>query len=176
MKTFIYICLYICLLVIGLVLPAGAQVPIQSYRGQVSVKQNRIEREGNSLRLDLTISVCGLSVGRYQTLSLMPMLRSDRDSVVMAPVVLNGVNKQKMLRRKQIQTGTGPDFLEKVKQWSDDSKSTPELIREIPYELSIPYQPWMKNAALILVGELDNYEGAPLRTFVNVLTEHLDIP
>ena len=86
MKTFIYICLYICLLVIGLVLPAGAQVPIQSYRGQVSVKQNRIEREGNSLRLDLTISVCGLSVGRYQTLSLMPMLRSDRDSVVMAPV------------------------------------------------------------------------------------------
>ena len=96
MKTFIYICLYICLLVIGLVLPAGAQVPIQSYRGQVSVKQNRIEREGNSLRLDLTISVCGLSVGRYQTLSLMPMLSSDRDSVVMAPVVLNGVNKQKM--------------------------------------------------------------------------------
>ena len=92
MKTFIYI----CLLVIGLVLPAGAQVPIQSYRGQVSVKQNRIEREGNSLRLDLTISVCGLSVGRYQTLSLMPMLRSDRDSVVMAPVVLNVVNKQKM--------------------------------------------------------------------------------
>ena len=52
MKTFIYI----CLLVIGLVLPAGAQVPIQSYRGQVSVKQNRIEREGNSLRLDLTIN------------------------------------------------------------------------------------------------------------------------
>ena len=99
MKTFIYICLYICLLVIGLVLPAGAQVPIQSYRGQVSVKQNRIEREGNSLRLDLTISVCGLSVGRYQTLSLMPMLRSDRDSVVMAPVVLNGVNKQKMFDR-----------------------------------------------------------------------------
>ena len=41
---------------------------------------------------------------------------------------------------------------------------------------NIPYHPWMKNAALILVGELDNYEGAPLRTFVNVLTEHLDIP
>ena len=155
MKTFIYICLYICLLVIGLVLPAGAQVPIQSYRGQVSVKQNRIEREGNSLRLDLTISVCGLSVGRYQTLSLMPMLRSDRDSVVMAPVVLNGA--------------ADGDAYTVI-------KNTPELIREIPYELSIPYQPWMKNAALILVGELDNYEGAPLRTFVNVLTEHLDIP
>ena len=158
MKTFIYI----CLLVIGLVLPAGAQVPIQSYRGQVSVKQNRIEREGNSLRLDLTISVCGLSVGRYQTLSLMPMLRSDRDSVVMAPVVLNGANKQKMYDRTLVFEGK--------------KAATPELIREIPYELSIPYHPWMKNAALILVGELDNYEGAPLRTFVNVLTEHLDIP
>ena len=134
MKTFIYI----CLLVIGLVLPAGAQVPIQSYRGQVSVKQNRIEREGNSLRLDLTISVCGLSVGRYQTLS----------------------------EGKKAADGDAYTVI----------KNTPELIREIPYELSIPYQPWMKNAALILVGELDNYEGAPLRTFVNVLTEHLDIP
>ena len=102
MKTFIYI----CLLVIGLVLPAGAQVPIQSYRGQVSVKQNRIEREGNSLRLDLTISVCGLSVGRYQTPSLMPMLRSDRDlRVVMAPVVLNGANKQKMYDRTLVFEG-----------------------------------------------------------------------
>lgn len=127
MKTFIYI----CLLVIGLVLPAGAQVPIQSYRGQVSVKQNRIEREGNSLRLDLTISVCGLSVGRYQTLSLMPMLRSDRDSVVMAPVVLNGANKQKMYDRTLVFEG---------KKAADGDaytviKNTPELIREIPYEL-----------------------------------------
>ena len=147
MKTFIYI----CLLVIGLVLPAGAQVPIQSYRGQVSVKQNRIEREGNSLRLDLTISVCGLSVGRYQTLSLMPMLRSDRTLV---------------FEDKKAADGDAYTVI----------KNTPELIREIPYELSIPYHPWMKNAALILVGELDNYEGAPLRTFVNVLTEHLDIP
>lgn len=116
--------------------------------GQVSVKQNRIEREGNSLRLDLTISVCGLSVGRYQTLSLMPMLRSDRDSVVMAPVVLNGVNKQKMFDRTLVFEG---------KKAADGDaytviKNTPELIREIPYELSIPYQPWMKNAALILVG------------------------
>ena len=158
MKTFIYI----CLLVIGLVLPAGAQVPIQSYRGQVSVKQNRIEREGNSLRLDLTISVCGLSVGRYQTLSLMPMLRSDRDSVVMAPVVLNGANKQKMYDRTLV--------------FEDKKAADGDAYTEIPYELSIPYHPWMKNAALILVGELDNYEGAPLRTFVNVLTEHLDIP
>lgn len=45
MKTFIYI----CLLVIGLVFPAGAQVPIQSYRGQVSLKQNRIEAGGQLL-------------------------------------------------------------------------------------------------------------------------------
>ena len=162
MKTFIYI----CLLVIGLVLPAGAH-----RQGQEALLYAQI-REGNSLRLDLTISVCGLSVGRYQTLSLMPMLRSDRDSVVMAPVVLNGVNKQKMFDRTLVFEG---------KKAADGDaytviKNTPELIREIPYELSIPYQPWMKNAALILVGELDNYEGAPLRTFVNVLTEHLDIP
>lgn len=168
MKTFIYI----CFLMVGLLLPAGAQVPVQTYQGQVYVKQNRIEREGNSLRLDLTISVCGLSVGRYQALSLMPMLRNERDSLIMAPVVLNGANKQKMYDRTLVFQG------KKVADGDTYAiiKNTPELIREIPYELSIPYRPWMKNAALILVGELDNYEGSPLRTFVNVLTEHLDIP
>lgn len=41
------------------------------------------------------------------------------------------------IRRKHIQTGTGPDFLEKVKQWSDDSKSTPELIRDF-WSILIP--------------------------------------
>lgn len=34
------------------------------------------------------------------------------------------------IRRKHIQTGTGPDFLKKVNKWSDDSKSVPELIRD----------------------------------------------
>ena len=41
------------------------------------------------------------------------------------------------IRRKHIQTGTGPDFLEKVKQWSNDSKSTPELIRDF-WSILIP--------------------------------------
>ena len=93
-------------------------------------------------------------------------------NMISTPVVLNGANKQKMYAR--------PLVFEGKKAADGDTytviKNTPELIREIPYELSIPYHPWMKNAALILVGELDNYEGAPLRTFVNVLTEHLDIP
>ena len=138
-----------------------------------SLREAKPHRAGGQLLASRpNVSVCGLSVGRYQTLSLMPMLSSDRDSVVMAPVVLNGVNKQKMFDRTLVFEG---------KKAADGDaytviKNTPELIREIPYELSIPYQPWMKNAALILVGELDNYEGAPLRTFVNVLTEHLDIP
>lgn len=44
MKTFIYI----CLLVIGLVLPAGAQVPIQSYRG-ASLREAKPHRAGGQL-------------------------------------------------------------------------------------------------------------------------------
>lgn len=164
--------IYICFLMVGLLLPAGAQVPVQTYQGQVSVKQNHIEREGNTLRIDLTISVSGLSVGRYQTLSLMPMLRSGKDSLLMAPVVLNGVNKQKMYDRTVVFQG---------KEVADGHaytviRNTPLLIREIPYRISLPYRPWMKESQLVLVGELDNYEGSPVRTFVNILTDRLGIP
>lgn len=102
----------------------------------------------------------------------MPMLRSGKDSLLMAPVVLNGVNKQKMYDRTVVFQG---------KEVADGHaytviRNTPLLIREIPYRISLPYRPWMKESQLVLVGELDNYEGSPVRTFVNILTDRLGIP
>lgn len=145
----------------------SAQAQTTIYRGMVSVKENKVGVEDNVLTLNMDISLCGLSVGRYKTLTLIPMLRAGKDSVLLQPVVVNGVNKQKMY---------GRTLAFKGKEVADAGayvvlKNDPSLIQQVSYKKAIPFQPWMKNAQLILVGEVSNYNGSPQQTFVNILTD-----
>lgn len=161
--------LYIVVLLLGVVLPAQSQT--QVYRGQVSVKQNGVECTDHTLSLDMDISLCGLSVGRYQSLMLIPMLRNGRDSLLLQPIVVNGINKQKMYKRAVAFKG---------RQAADAGaytivKNDPAFIQVISYKKAITFRPWMKHAQLILVGELDTYEGTPVQTLLNVLTNDLGL-
>lgn len=65
----------------------------------VYVRENSIEQQGDNLMLNLQIDLSGLSVGRYQSLAIAPMLREGRDSLKLQPIVVNGANKQKMYER-----------------------------------------------------------------------------
>lgn len=164
---------YIMLLAAGLVFSAGAQPEARQevYRGEVSVKQNKAEYVNNKLVLDFDISLCGLDVGRYQSLVLMPMLRFGRDSLIMPPVVVNGANKQKMYERAVALKG------EEAAREAAYSivKNDPRFIQVISYKKTLPYRPWMSKAQLVLIGELENYQGEAIQTFINVLTNELDL-
>lgn len=163
MKTFIYALIFL----LGSASFAKAQIEV--YKGQVSVKQNNIVRQNKDLSLDMDISLCGLSVGLYQSLMLMPMLRNGQDSVLLKPIVVNGRNKQKMYKRAQALRGedaTREGVYTII-------KNEPSLIQQVSYKEKIPYASWMNGAQLVLIGELDNYDGVPLQTFVNVLTDSL---
>lgn len=163
MKIFIYA----LVLLFGSVSFVKGQTEV--YKGQVSVKQNNIERRNNVLFLDMDISLCGLSVGLYQSLMLMPMLRHGQDSLLLKPIVVNGRNKQKMYKRAQILKGENAahEGIYTV------IKNEPSLIQQISYKETVPYASWMKGAQLVLVGELGNYDGEPLQIFINVLTDKL---
>lgn len=166
MKTSFYIMLFflaICLF------PAEAQTAV--YQGLVNVKQNAAELREGSLYLNMDISLSGFSIGRYQTLRLVPVLRNGSEVVRLQPVVINGINKQKMYNRTLAFKG---------KVIANDGayivlKCDPSLYQEVSYEKEIPFHPWMENAEFILVGELTNYNGVPEQTIVNVLTDHLKI-
>lgn len=141
------------------------------YQGKVKVKTNSIKIENDKLDLDMEISVQGLSVSRYHTLSLIPVLRSGNDSLVMQPIVLNGINKQKMYKRSLALNG---------KQEADNGafmvlKNMPLLLVQIPYMQSVPYQQWMNEAQLVLIGESCNYNGTPITSTTDILTENLNL-
>lgn len=164
---------YIMLLATGMVFPAQAQreASREVYRGEVSVKQNKAEYVNNKLVLDFDISLCGLSIGRYQSLVLMPMLRFGRDSLIMPPVIVNGANKQKMYERAVELKGE-----EEAREAAYAVvKNDPRYIQEVSYKKTLPYRPWMSKAELVLIGELENYQGQAIQTFINVLTKELDL-
>ncbi|MEG1544075.1 MAG: DUF3868 domain-containing protein [Tannerellaceae bacterium] len=164
MKRIIYI------FILGLfasVLTLQAQEEI--YYGLVSVKQNVAELKENNLYLDMDISLCNLTVGRYQSLRLTPMLTNGQDSVRMQPILINGANRQKMYKRACAFEG-------KLAAEGDAYrvvKNDPTLIRVLKYKKTLAYRPWMTNLKLILIGELINYDGLPVQLFRNVLTEDL---
>lgn len=100
MKTPVYIFIF---LLVALLFPVQAQsqteAPATTYNGLINIKQNKAEVEGNLLKLDMDILLSGLSVGRYQTLILTPVLRKDNYLLRLSPIRINGANKHKMYER-----------------------------------------------------------------------------
>ena len=147
---------------------AGAQ---KVYKGKVKVFQQLMEKKKGYLNMQLDITVCGLPVGKHRSLLLMPMLKAGRDSLVLQPIVLNGRNKQKMYERTLALHG---------KRMADDGAymvlpNYSSSILQIPYEQEFPYRKWMKDAQLILVGQFCDYDGNPVQTHVDILTEKIRI-
>ena len=151
------------------VLSCPAQELLSDYRGMVYVRENSVEKQGDNLMLNLQIDLSGLSVGRYQSLAIAPMLREGRDSLKLQPIVVNGANKQKMYERTLAFKG---------KVVADDGgylvvKNQPTLLREVTYRMAVPFESWMKGAELVLVGELKNYDGVTKEVYINILTDNL---
>ena len=166
MKTSFYIFFFFLIMQ---VLPSQAQTSV--YKGMVNIKQNKIELEKGVLSLDMDVSLCGLSVGRLQSLELTPVLRNGSNSVRLQPIRVNGANKQKMYKRalafqgKAAADGNAYVVLE----------SDPALLQEISYKKEVPFLQWMQHAELILVGELNNYDDIPVQVYTDVLSDDLNI-
>lgn len=143
----------------------------QHYNGLVFIKEKDIRIEENKLTIDVEINISGIPVGKTQSLVLSPIIYNVRDSLILPPVVLNGNNKNKMYRRQVV--------LSKGEKTDHSAymilKNDPTELQVISYTYTIPYQPWMKNAGLVLLGTFRNYNNEPLRTYRNVLIEDLEL-
>lgn len=162
------ILVYISLLWLGVLSSAIAQHDSEAL---ITVKRNRIEYKDKSLKLDFYMEFKNLEIGRYETLTVMPMLRNGKDSLLLSPIVINGANKAKMYRRTLALKGKAEADEGAYAVLENDRN----YARSIPYRKSIRYRGWMQKAQLVLVGELTDYYGTPKRTFIHVLTNHLDI-
>lgn len=162
--------IYLAVLLIASVSVVQAQEQ-KVYKGQVLVKQDSYKIKRDVLYVNMIIEVSGLAVGRYQKLILTPVLRAGNKDVSLQPIVLNGVNRHKMYRRAVEFDG---HVIAKEGAYMV-LKNEPEFLKQIAYEQTIAYKDWMKDAQLVLIGELCDYKGTPCQVMEDELTGKIEI-
>lgn len=172
MRSFFYFLLF-CSLLCSTGLKSQTNM-IKIFKGVIYVRQDVAEVKGDSVLLHMDVYMTGLQIGRTESLSLMPVLQGKTKSLPLSPIILNGKNKEQMKQRKS-----------KLKDQTEDTdaedgpyivlKNQPNITQEVSYTATVPFQPWMNEAGLSLIGVLLNYNDERIKTYRNLLIQDLGI-
>ncbi|WP_418983233.1 DUF3868 domain-containing protein [Alistipes sp.] len=134
-----------CLLLIFLFAAVSLRAQIV---GDVDVTRKVLRERGGMLELELEIRVGRRAVTRSQSWTIIPELSTaDRRSVKLFPhVLINGRYQKHMMERRRLLSG---DFWAERQPYAvvDAGKKVEQTIR---YRMSVPYEPWMADATLVL--------------------------
>ena len=148
MKNFIA---YIILGLFGATFVGNAS-PI--HHGTVDVVVNSFVQKGDLVTIDMIITAEPKSIETHRTLTLTPVLITDDNRHELPVVILNGRNRQRSLERA-IALDKVIDNKE-IFEALEVSRKTPTIIN---YQITVPYNPWMKEAALVIEEDLCNCGG-----------------
>lgn len=116
--------------------------------GDVEVTRKVLREHNGMLQLELEIRVGRRAVTRSQSWTIIPELSTaDRRSVKLFPhVLINGRYQQHMMERRRLLRG---DYWAERQPYAviDAGRKTEQTLR---YEMSVPYEPWMADATLVL--------------------------
>lgn len=135
--------------IIASLLVAGGMVMAQSgYTGRVAVEQS-VTKAGEDVRIHLEIGLDNLDMNPQHSLVLTPVLQSkDRGTEKeLAPVIINGRVRQKAYKRDASLNGGSRGCHNVVRR--NNGKG-----QRVPYDVSLPYEKWMRGAVLMLREEV----------------------
>ncbi|MDH6389747.1 chemotaxis protein histidine kinase CheA [Parabacteroides sp. PFB2-12] len=151
MKTNILITL--CLLVASVFSVQAQQTAV--YKGKAFVEDYDLFMQNDSAFFQATICVTDIPLVKYHTLTITPVLCSGSESLELAPIVLQGGNKDKYYRRAA-QLSKGEKAIQSAYVvW----KNEPKKIQVVKYKKTLLSQPWMEDARLVLKGTYTRYHG-----------------
>lgn len=138
MKKF-YTYVYIALLATA-TLPLGAQTA----GAPVQVTCNDVVEKGGTLYIDALITIPADAVTSKSALTLTPVLEGASQKSELPSVLVNGKNRQKVYNREvALKNLTNEPPRYRVLTASNGSQ-------QVHYTLNIPFEPWMKEARLVL--------------------------
>lgn len=129
-------------ILLGSSLAAGAQEA-------VTVKSKQMVKRGDSLYIKADIRVKENAVKSNRQLVLTPVLESSSQKSGLPSVVINGKNRQKVYNR-EVALGNAEESLP-VYTAIKATKNQPEVVN---YNMTIEYEPWMKDSRLVLNQDL----------------------
>lgn len=123
----------------------------------------RLERQDSCMVLDMNIDLHEVRLIPDCTVYLYPWLRNGADSLMLAPVMLNGPQSDLMYRRRKA-LGT-VEQVEKLPPYVVLREGDHPLPRVNYYRADIPYHAWLDSATVVLHSESYNADArlAPLR-------------
>ncbi|SEF67297.1 DUF3868 domain-containing protein [Parabacteroides chinchillae] len=136
----------ICMLVILLALGSPLAMA-QTVGSPVKVVCNDLVEKGGRLYIDAVIMIPADVVKSRNSLTLTPVLESSTQKNGLPSVLINGKNRQKVYNREIALHNLQDEPRYTVLKVSDG-------MQQVNYKLDIPFEPWMKNAKLVLDQDL----------------------
>lgn len=148
----LYSIFWLTVLLAGLWMPLhGKEIPFQVVRALVY----RLERQDSCMVLDMNIDLREVRLAPDCTVYLYPWLRSGSDSLMLAPVMLNGPQSDLMYRRRRA-LGSVDRRMERIPPQVVLREGDHPLPCVNYYRTDIPYRPWMEGAEIVLHDESYN--------------------
>lgn len=142
-----------------------------STEGMIYIKQTQAQLKQNALFLEMKINIHGIEVNKKQSLFLHPTLVSNADTLELPPIIINGTSIQKKAYRAIALHGE----YKPQKEAYTTIKSDPTTHQLIIYRDTIAFQPWMKEAGLILIGRVKDKKNNDTQIFINDLATKLNL-
>lgn len=121
------------------------------YRGEMFVTGQHFSLAEDRLNVEISVDFEQLKMPADESLTVTPILKNGDDEQELPAVLINGAEKQKVYQREQAlaagkrNTTAKPSLIPAVVIRSDEAVS-----RSFTYKVSIPFEPWMEKAVLLL--------------------------
>ncbi len=136
--------------------------------GRIHVKQNTYALEGDSVIIEIEISLNDALVSSKSFVLLTPVLRTDTMSRELPAIQINGRNRHKVWKR---QVALGKENKAATTVINASAEETPETYI---YRSVLPYEPWMEAAEFLLREDHCNCSGPLVPLSFELLASRID--
>lgn len=145
---------------VSFLLPATAFTQTQPSQSGVSINHVQINRERDSVRIAFDFNFDNLQLRSNRSLVLQPFFKGDGGDQWLPAIEVMGRRRYLYYLRN--------DLLSYAEKPYRVIKTGKDMQRQLPYAISLPYEPWMENASLYLgedecgCGQVINMKQQPL--------------
>ncbi|MDR2815324.1 MAG: DUF3868 domain-containing protein [Proteiniphilum sp.] len=125
----------------------------QDYEGKINVKP-ALSLVGDSLYIDMTVTLEGVSIDKERSLTLTPVLTGASQTRHLPPLVINGTRRHQLFRRYQALNKSKVKGRDLPVEVVSGKRLPPDYVKTVSYHTSLHYQKWMGEASLDLIQDL----------------------
>ncbi len=149
----------------------------QAYQGQLHITDQRLSVSGGQLHVGLSINYEKLKLPSNESLTLIPVLKADTQTLELPSVQVNGPQKQKAYHRRQVLSSVSRSrSASTLPSSSLVVKNDPKSVRQLAYNTQVHYDDWMKDATLLLRTRECGCNGKPAGVYEDKIADGIRPP